>query len=175
QSGNLHNLELPFRRRDGQHFIGLISAQPVQLDDIPAMVVVVRDISQLKEAEHQLQVSEEKFAKAFHASPDGLLITRLSDGMLIEPNKGFSRITGRSTAAVVGKRSTLDLGIWADPADREHMIELIRQQGMVHDYSAQIRTSDGRLRLCELSAQPIQVGGEYCMPTTARDITERQH
>ena len=58
-----------FRRSNGQLFTGLISAEPFDLDTTPALVVVVRDISQLKETQQQLQISEEKFAKAFHASP----------------------------------------------------------------------------------------------------------
>ena len=35
-------------RADGSLFTGLISAAPFQLDDTEALVVVVRDISQLK-------------------------------------------------------------------------------------------------------------------------------
>ena len=173
QDANLHNLEAPFRRQDGRGFTGLLSAQPIELDGTPALVVAVRDISQLKETQQQLVVSEEKFAKAFHASPDGLLITRLRDGLLIEANEGFSRITGYGIDEVAN-RSTLELGIWADPADRQRMIELVAQQGNVRDFIAPIRTRDQQLRLCELSAQPIPIGDESCMLTIARDITERQ-
>ncbi|MDH1263163.1 EAL domain-containing protein [Pseudomonas sp. GD03944] len=173
QSEKLRNLELPFRRQNGELFTGLISAQAFQLDETPVLVVIVRDISQLKATQQQLQVSEEKFAKAFHASPDGLLITRISDGLLIEANEGFNRITGYSNDDVAA-RSTLDLGIWADPQDRQRMLECIRQDGSVRDLSVQIRTRSGQSRLCELSAQPIPIGDEACLLTIARDITERQ-
>ena len=74
QTSSIRNLEMPFLRSNGQAFTGLISAEPFQLDTVEAIVVVVRDISQLKETQQQLQTSEEKFAKAFHASPDGLLL-----------------------------------------------------------------------------------------------------
>ena len=70
-------------------FTGLISAEHFDLDTTPALVVVVRDISKLKETQQQLQTSEEKFAKAFHASPDGLLLSRQSDGLLLEVNERF--------------------------------------------------------------------------------------
>ena len=173
QGGSLRNLELPFRRRDGQLFTGLISAQAFQLADTPALVVIVRDISQLKATQQQLQVSEEKFAKAFHASPDGLLITRVRDGLLLEANEGFSRITGYSSSETA-ERSTLELGIWANPDDRVRMIEQIKLHGSVRDLSTPIRTRDGQLRLCELSAQLIPIGDEPCLLTIARDITERQ-
>jgi diguanylate cyclase (GGDEF)-like protein/PAS domain S-box-containing protein len=169
----LRNLELPFRRADGSLFTGLISASPYILDNTPALVMVVRDISQLKSTQQQLQISEEKFAKAFHASPDGLLITRLRDGRLIEANEGFSHITGHSFDQN-GEQSTLSLGIWADPKDRENMVQCIREHGSVRDMIAPVRTKSGQLRLCELSAQPLSINGEECLLTIARDITERQ-
>ncbi|WP_068827348.1 bifunctional diguanylate cyclase/phosphodiesterase [Pseudomonas sp. BMS12] len=169
----LNNIEMPFRRRNGEHFTGLISAQHVVLDEQPALVVAVRDITQLKQTQQQLKVSEEKFAKAFHASPDGMLITRLSDGRLLEANEGFTRITGHDFQGAVG-RTTADIGLWADPEDRERMIELVRSQGMAREFRAWIYNSKGQRRLGELAAQPIMIDDEPCMLTIARDITERE-
>ncbi|MGH8406395.1 MAG: PAS domain S-box protein, partial [Pseudomonas sp.] len=117
QTTSIRNLEMPFLRSNGQAFTGLISAEPFQLDTTEALVVVVRDITQLKETQQRLQTSEEKFAKAFHASPDGLLLSRQSDGLLIEVNEGFSRITGFNSVMSLDQ-STLDLGIWVDLNER---------------------------------------------------------
>jgi len=172
QGGSIRNLEMPFRRLDGRLFTGLISAEPFDLDSTPALVVVVRDISPLKEAQQQLQISEEKFAKAFHSSPDGLLITRQSDGLLVEVNDGFSRITGYHSALSLD-RSTIDLGIWVDLNERNQLIEQLKRDGFVRDFSTHIRRKDGQIRLCEVSARPLPIGGEDCMLTIARDITER--
>lgn len=172
QAGSIRNLEMPFRRSNGQVFTGLISAEPFDLDTTPALVVVVRDISQLKETQQQLQTSEEKFAKAFHASPDGLLLSRQSDGLLIEVNEGFSRITGFNSALSVD-RSTLDLGIWVNLNERKQMLDLLKRDGFVRDFSCHIRRNDGQIRLCEVSSRPLPIGNEDCMLTIARDITER--
>ncbi|AXA57628.1 EAL domain-containing protein [Pseudomonas thivervalensis] len=172
QAGSIRNLEMPFRRSNGQVFTGLISAEPFDLDTTSALVVVVRDISQLKETQQQLQTSEEKFAKAFHASPDGLLLSRQSDGLLIEVNEGFSRITGFNSALSVD-RSTLDLGIWVNLNERKQMLDLLKRDGFVRDFSCHIRRNDGQIRLCEVSSRPLPIGDEDCMLTIARDITER--
>ncbi|WP_285960168.1 EAL domain-containing protein [Pseudomonas tohonis] len=174
QSESLHNLEMTFRRQSGESFTGLISAQPIDLDGVPALIVVVRDITLVKETQQQLKISEEKFARAFHASPDGLLITRLADGRLIEANEGFTRITGY-TAREAADRSTLELGIWANPEDRQQMVRVISDQGSLRHFTAPVRTKGGSIRLCELTAQPIPINGEACVLTIARDITERQH
>ncbi|WP_163009207.1 sensor domain-containing protein [Pseudomonas viridiflava] len=174
QKGTIRNLEVPLRRKDGQTFSGLMSAQPFELGAKPAVLVVVRDITPLKQAQRQLQLSEEKFAKAFHASPDGLTISRVRDGVILEVNEGFCRITGYTEKQCL-ERSTLELGIWADLSERQTMIEHIKRHGHVHEFRTRIRGSEGNIRLCELSAHPVLIDGEDCLLTISRDVTERQH
>ncbi|MFU6376770.1 bifunctional diguanylate cyclase/phosphodiesterase [Metapseudomonas otitidis] len=173
QHESLHNLEMAFRRSDGRNFTGLLSAQPTDVEGVPALIIVVRDITVLQETQQRLRLSEEKFARAFHASPDGLLITRLADGRLIEANEGFTRITGYELGEA-DYRTTLDLGIWERPSDRTYMVKTIREEGGIRDFTAPIRRKDGSLRICELSAQPLPVAGEACILTIARDVTDRQ-
>lgn len=172
RSGHTHNIESTFRRRDGSQFTALISAQKITVDNDPLLIVAVRDISELKDIQQRLRLSEDKFAKAFHASPDGMLITRLSDGQLLNVNEGFSRITGYSIDETIDS-TTLQLGIWADPNERTRMFEQVQQHGSVRDFRALIRNRNGSLRTCEMSVQPIPIEGETCMLTIARDITER--
>ncbi|KWS51956.1 bifunctional diguanylate cyclase/phosphodiesterase [Pseudomonas amygdali] len=171
QTGNIYNLEIPFRRKNGETFSGLMSAQPFDQSSTPAVLVIVRDITQRKQAQQQLQLSEEKFAKAFHASPDGLAITRQQDGMLLEVNEGFCRITGYSEAYCL-EHSTFDLGVWVDLGDRSRLIEQLKRHGSVRDFRARLRNVDGSIRLCELSSHPIVIAGDDCLLTIARDITE---
>ena len=170
--GGIRNLEMSFRRSNGELFTGLTSAETFDLDGTRALVVAVRDISQLKETQQRLQISEEKFAKAFHASPDGLLLSRQSDGLLLEVNEGFCRLTGYNLDPRIDQTS-LDLGIWVDLNERKLLLSKLKKDGFVRDFSCHIRRSDGQIRLCELSARPLPIAGADCMLTIARDITER--
>ncbi|WP_183136023.1 bifunctional diguanylate cyclase/phosphodiesterase [Pseudomonas viridiflava] len=173
QKGNIRNLEIPFRRKNGQTFSGLMSAQPFELGPKPAVLVVVRDITPLKEAQRQLQLSEEKFAKAFHASPDGLTISRMDDGGVLEVNEGFCRMSGYEESYCLG-RSVFELGIWVDLNERNALINRLKQNGSVYDFRARIRGANGSIRLCELSSHPVLIDGEECLLTISRDVTERQ-
>jgi diguanylate cyclase (GGDEF)-like protein/PAS domain S-box-containing protein len=173
QKGNIRNLEMPMRRKDGRTFSGLLSAEPFDLSSIPAVLVIVRDITPLKQAQQQLQLSEEKFAKAFHASPDGMAITREHDGMVVEVNDGFTRLTGYNEREC-RDRSTFDLNLWAYPGERDQLREHLKRYGFVNDFRVHIRSADGHLRVCELSAHPVLIAGEDCILTITRDITERQ-
>ncbi len=62
-------------------------------DRTPALPVI-NDITDRKLAEEALRYSEEKFFKAFHATPDAIVISRASDGLLIDVNDVFLRETG---------------------------------------------------------------------------------
>ncbi|MBD8149362.1 EAL domain-containing protein [Pseudomonas fluorescens] len=139
----------------------------------PVLRGLMIDISEAKRTEEALLLSEQKFAKAFHASPDGLLLSRQSDGLLIEVNEGFSHLTGYTSATSLDQ-SALDLGIWGDLNERKHMLELLQRDGFVRDFICHIRHVDGRIRLCELSSRSLPIDEEDCMLTIARDITERQ-
>ena len=164
---------MPLRRRNGSTFSALLSAQHVALDQTPALVVVIRDITHLVETQELLRISEEKFANAFHAYPDGLLISRLEDGTLIDVNEGFTRLTGYRRDEVIS-RSTLELGLWVDTEDRKRLISLVRHHTLTQGFTAPVRDRNGGIRQCEMSAHRISIDGEDCVLTIARDITERQ-
>ena len=130
------------------------------------------NISDNKQVEEALRLSEEKFAKAFHASPDGLLITRQSDGLMIETNEGFSQLSGYDSDAAL-HHSTLDLHLWVDLEQRTELLRRLEENGFARDFRCSIRHRDGRIRLCEISSYPLKIGTENCILTIARDITER--
>ena len=78
------------------------------------------DITVRKQVEEALRLSEEKFLKAFHASPDAIIISRLSDGQLIEVNDGFCRLTGYAREETLSS-SSIGLGLWVNLQDREQV------------------------------------------------------
>ena len=173
QAGRDHSMDYRMLAADGHEVWvrDIVTLSPQA--DAQMLRGLLIDITETKRTEQALALSEDKFAKAFHASPDGLLITRLSDGQLLNVNEGFSRITGYSLNEATDS-STLQLGIWANPDDRIQMFDQVQQHGSVRDFRALIRTRDGSLRTCEMSAQPIPIAGDTCMLTIARDITERE-
>lgn len=94
----------------------------------------------------QLQASnlalEQRFTKAFHASPAALAITRLSDGKIIDVNESFLRLFGFQREEVVGHRSE-ELNIYANPAERADVLGLLRKQGFIHNYELASRQKSG--------------------------------
>ncbi|MNZ59705.1 Cyclic di-GMP phosphodiesterase Gmr [compost metagenome] len=172
QAHDLQNIEVSLLRHGKEAFTGLLSARRIELDGQPAAIVVLRDLADLQQTRQQLHSSEEKFAKVFYASPDALSITRLRDGRLLEANPGFTQITGYSPSEALN-HTALELELWVDPADRQRLLRTLEQDGSVQHMPTCIRTRDGQQRLCELSAQALQIDGEDCVLIIAHDVSER--
>jgi PAS domain S-box-containing protein len=131
------------------------------------------DITNRKAAEQALRLSEERFAKAFRASPDALVISRIADGVMFEVNDSFVELFGYSRKELIGK-STLSLDIYVDPAARDRAIKILRAEGRLRDFKVEVKRKSGEVLLFEFSAEPIDLRGEHCWVTLGKDITERE-
>ena len=139
--------------------------------NVESIIGVGRDITSRKNAEEELKNSEEKFFKAFQASPDSLTLTELSTGKLLEMNDGFERVFGYSREEVIGT-STLDLGLWVNPDDRVAVVSKLKSDGSVKDYEAVGRRKNGDLLVGLISAEIIKVADQSLILIMVRDITE---
>jgi PAS domain S-box-containing protein len=137
------------------------------------MLGATMDITERKFAERALLENEERFAKAFNASPISLTISSLKDGRLVEVNETFVKTTGYAREEAIGK-TTIELGLWAKPQDRDEELNLVRQFQRVREAEYTFRMRDGREVIGLLSAEHIEIGGESYALTVIQDITERK-
>ncbi|MFA7419480.1 MAG: PAS domain S-box protein [Melioribacteraceae bacterium] len=137
-----------------------------------ALVVFGRDITERKQLENTLRQSEEKFRKSFMTSPDSININRMSDGMYIDINEGFTKMTGYTLEDVRGKTST-DISIWVDLNDRNKLVAELLENGSCSNLEAKFRIKDGRVKTALMSAAPLMVNDEKCILSITRDMTER--
>jgi PAS domain S-box-containing protein len=120
-----------------------------------------------------LRESEERFGKAFEASPLALTITSLKTGRLLEVNETFTSLSGYAREEAVG-RTTLELGLWAEPTDRAEELATLTQRGRVRNIEYRFRMKDGSVMVGLLSAEQIEIGGEPCALSVIEDITEQK-
>jgi diguanylate cyclase (GGDEF)-like protein/PAS domain S-box-containing protein len=111
--------------------------------------------------------------KAFHASPDAILISRLADGRLVEVNDGFSRLFGFGREEALSNTS-LQLGLWINPQDRETFIQTIYVKSRIRDYGLDLRKKNGEIISCLVSGEVIQFNDELHGLWVVRDVTERK-
>jgi len=132
-----------------------------------------QDSSQQISSKIALRQSDEKFRLAFHTSPDSINFNRLSDGMYIDINEGFTKLTGYTREAAIGK-SSIDLNIWYDPKDRERLVKALQSEGYVENLEAKFRRKNGQIGVGLLSARVLRLNQEDVILSITRDITERK-
>ena len=137
------------------------------------LLVLLDDVTERRRIEDALRLSEAKFAAAYRTSPDAVNINRLSDGLYLEVNEGFTNLTGYTSEDVEGKTSS-DIQIWADPADRDRLVAGLEATGLVKNLEAVFRRKDGSSTTALMSARVIQIEGEPCILSVTRDISERK-
>ncbi len=131
------------------------------------------DNTEGERAKEALRLSEEKFAKAFRSSPDWVVISTLEDGFYIDVNEAFLNTTGYTKEEVIGRTSN-ELGIWAEPQERDRIIKTLHETGVVRDVEVKFRMKSGEIRHMLWSAEVIDYGDEKCLIAMTRDITSRK-
>ena len=132
-----------------------------------------RDISERKRAETALIQSEERYRTAFQASPDAININRLEDGLYLDINDGFMRLTGWSRSEVIGKTSK-ELNLWHKPENRKRLVQALKQNSFCENLETEFVAKDGRVISALMSAHIIKVDGAPCLLSVTRDVTERR-
>jgi PAS domain S-box-containing protein len=120
-----------------------------------------------------LRESQERLATVFRASPTGIFITRLSDGMFLDANEAYLQIIGYSADEVIGRTSP-ELNIWINPEDREQTIKILRERGRIENNETKFRRKNGEIVDLLYSALPLVREGEHCVLGTLTDISARK-
>ncbi len=132
------------------------------------------DITKQKLMEKELQLSEEKFSKAFYASPNLMSFTRPEDGYICDINDSFCHVFGYTREECIGHKTT-ELNMWADSEQRNKVIEKLKETGAALYFNVDLRTKTGEIRSVIDSIVNITINNQKYLLSVATDITERKH
>lgn len=133
--------------------------------------VVFNDITEKVAAENKLKESEKKFSDIFNLSPNIVGISQQSNGLILDANEAFTKITGYSRDEFIGSTST-ELNLWIDEKERINSMHILKANGEVNNYEIQMRAKDGSAKTCLFSARPIIFNNTECIIFSIADITE---
>lgn len=120
-----------------------------------------------------IRAEEEKFSKIFHTSPYAILLSRLTDGTIIEINRVFLEKTGYSYSEVIGKTS-LELRLWGNYENRIAVVNALENHEKVSGKEIMIRTKKRELITGLLTSELISVNNEVCIFSSFEDISHRK-
>ncbi|WP_043746899.1 PAS domain S-box protein [Paramagnetospirillum magneticum] len=167
--------EMRLMRGDGaiRWVRGHAAALSVEEGPAGGLVGTIEDITAAKEAERRLRLSEEKFAKAFRASPDAMVISLTEDGRYIDLNDAFADMLGYSRLDLMG-HTALGMGVWADPEDRARLVEAARRDGQVVNFETRLRRKNGEVFDTLIAVQKVVLDDLDCLLFICRDVSERK-
>ena len=131
-----------------------------------------REIAERIHLHEQLRLSQERFAKAFQASPLPMAIQTVAEERFVDANEAFVQMTERSRDEVLG-RTTSELDLWADPAARADVVRRVRQGEAVRSLQTILQTKTRQQREVLIFAEPVELGGQPHVLLLAEDLTER--
>ncbi len=136
-------------------------------------VLNFRDVTARKQAEAALRESEEKFRGVFDHSPVIICLLTMPEGRIVEVNPAAAAAFGFNREWAMG-RTTPDLGVWVDPAQRQRFLDQLTRDGRVHSFEAVMRRVDGSTFTVLFSSSLISIGGQPYSLNLLQDITARK-
>ncbi|HEY1987513.1 MAG TPA: EAL domain-containing protein [Terracidiphilus sp.] len=166
------NYELSLRRRDTEDkWIGSFNFGPIRDDEgeIIGAVIVARDVTEQKRIDNMVRASETRYRTVFQTSLDAIAINTLRGAVYIDINQAFLEMSGYERDEVIG-RTSLELGLWTAPHDREQLLNLLKQ-GPCRSYQIRFRRKSGELFWGVMSASVIEIDGTPCIVSATRDVS----
>ena len=160
--------------KDGHSFPVDIGLNPIETADGTMVMASVIDITERKAVEEALRSSEEKFSVAFANSPNGITLTRLEDGVLLDVNDTWLALTGYQRQEVVGRSVRTDIPFWPSGELAEQAAHELKEKGLLRGREQKFCKKTGEQFLAQFSSQVLSVRGEKVVLSTMTDITERR-
>lgn len=166
------SFEVTHRRKDGSIFPLIVNTKITKWNNQEVLLSISTDITDRKLYEEALKLSENKFNRAFHATPVAMSIQDNKD-IFLDINDAFVKLTGYSRIEIIGKTGA-ELNLWADPQQRKYVNEQFKKHNSIKDFEFKFRKKDGSTGFGILSAEVVVINGENAALTSVLDITERK-
>lgn len=170
---SVHSAERTYVKMDGTSVPVQVEAARIMWNGKPAILGLISDVTDRKQAEEALRASEERFAKAFQASPHPVVISELDTGRVVDVNEAACQLLGYRKEDVQG-RTTAEIGVWQSAEERTRFVNLLKQAGSVRNAEVKLRSKNGEARQFLLSSELIELHGKQCSVTVGDDITDRK-
>ncbi|MFV2090513.1 MAG: PAS domain S-box protein, partial [Pseudomonadales bacterium] len=91
--GSFSSREMQFIAKSGRRIQSLVSATFIEINEVPCILCIVKNVNDLRQAEENLKLSEQRFRGAFENSPVGIVLIDI-DGNIFQANNFATEVLG---------------------------------------------------------------------------------
>ncbi len=154
-SRELQVFEMRMLRKDGRRILCEVRADAVEYQGDIASTGTLRDVTEERARQRALEEAERRYRELFETSPAGLFKSSL-DGRLMEVNREMASILGYGDVAELKAAITDMTSVYADPAERQGLVDRALRDGFFSHHETRVRCRDGRLKWVSASATLIR-------------------
>lgn len=106
-------------------------------------MVFILDLTELRATQEELRRAERRYHNMYRNAVQGMFQSRLS-GELIRVNPAYARFMGYASVDEMLKLKAGAVELYYDPAERQHIIKLLKRKGYLANYEVKLRRKDGK-------------------------------
>lgn len=168
EKGGYRNLEVRFRKKNGDVIIGLISAESIEIDKAFCAIAVAVDVTEERRAQQALRDSEELYRRLFEVESDALLLVDRDSGQLLACNLAAICLYGYSREGLLSK-NRVDLS-----AEPELTVQTTTNLPQNFTPLRWHKKKDGSVFPVEISNCYFDLKGRAVFLSAIRDISDRR-
>ncbi len=130
------------------------------------------NIKECERTEHALKTSKARLREIIEAIPVPLVISRVTDGLILYSNSEFMQKFRLTTNDLVNRYIS---EIYQNPNEQKTILATLAQNGSLENYDIQFKRGDGTFFWAIASFQYLNFHNEYAILTVLYDITERKN
>ncbi|MEX2264267.1 MAG: PAS domain S-box protein [Bryobacteraceae bacterium] len=165
--GGYRNLEVRFKKKDGDVLIGMVSAEQIELEGKFCAISVAVDVTEHRRAEEALRESEELYRRLFEVESDAILLVEQESGRLLAANAAATLLYGYSHEELLSM-NRIELSAEPDETIRATM------QMQTFIPLRWHKKKDGTVFPVEISGAYFDLKGRRVFVSAIRDITNRR-
>ena len=130
-------------------------------------------IQRLQRSEISLRESESKFIGLFIQSPAPSILVNFRNGEFVEVNDAWLDLLGYQRQEIIG-RTALDLNLWANPSERDLVVETLRTGDALTRHEVHHLSKSGQILLCVMSGRVFHSGTDQLIIFSLIDVTRQR-
>ncbi len=142
----------------------------------PALLLILRDVTQERLQEKQLRAAEENYRSIFDNAQEGIF-QNTPEGSYLSANPALARMLGFETPEeLMRERNDLENQSYVDPTLRKEFRRRLEREGFINNYEYQVKRRDGATIWVSENVRVVRdaAGRPLLYEGSVQDITERK-